>query len=284
VVVLAMAVGATLGASPANAQPVTTGSLSFAGDSGDYISGGQSYAYSTANGDRLTVGGDGNHLNVSVTGFNGDWWDLDLAAPAGQSLAVGTYDRATRYPFQGAGPGLSLAGNGRGCNELTGSFAIQHIAFGPNGYVQTLNATYEQHCEGGSPALRGEVHVNNPPPPAELKLGLAVSTEGQANTINGRAYINGTVSCTEPVKVTVSGLVTQVKHQVLIRGNYSAQVDCRPGADVAWSASADPTGTTPFQSGLAEVKTNASAIDPEYGKAVSVDKTTVVKLKRSKAS
>lgn len=278
---LAMAAGAVLGAVPASAQPVTNGSLSFSGDPGDYISGGQSYAYSTANGDRLTVGGNGNHIGVSVTGYNGDWWSLDLAAPTGQTLAPGTYDRATRYPFHGAGPGLDLSGNGRGCNRLTGTFTIQNIALGPNGYVQTLDATYEQHCEGAEPALRGEVHIDNPPPPAQLSLDLAVSTDGQASTINGRAYINGTVTCNVPVKVTVAGLVTQVKRRVLIRGSYSTVADCTPGAPVAWSASADPTGTTPFQRGQAEVKATASATDPQYGNIVSVDKTTVVTLKRS---
>jgi hypothetical protein len=32
--------------------------------------------------------------------------------------------------------------------------------------VQTFDATFEQHCEGGNPAARGEVHISNPSPPA----------------------------------------------------------------------------------------------------------------------
>jgi hypothetical protein len=282
VAVLAMAVGAALGAAPASAQPVVNGSLSFSGDPGDWVSGGQSYAYSTANGDQLTVSGDGSHMGVSVNGFNGDWWSLDLDAPADQQLAPGTYDRATRYPFNGAGPGLSLFGNGRGCNTVTGSFTIQRIAFGPHGYIHTLDATYEQHCEGGSSALRGEVRVENPPPPTELGLGLTVSTVGTASTVNGRAYIHGTVSCTVPARVTVNGTVSQAKRRVLIRGTFSTAVDCVPGPATAWSASADPTGTTPFQRGAAEARTFASAIDPQYGNLVSVDQTIVVTLKRSR--
>jgi hypothetical protein len=55
----------------------------------------------------------------------------------------------------GAGPGVSLDGNGRGCNTLTGTFTVLDAVFGRNGYVQTFDATFEQHCEGGETAARG---------------------------------------------------------------------------------------------------------------------------------
>ncbi|MEV6647023.1 hypothetical protein [Amycolatopsis sp. NPDC051371] len=270
-----------VGAGPAQAQTVATGSLSFSGDPGDYISGGAAYAYSTEAKDRLTVNGseDRNHIAVSVSGFNSDWWYLDFAAPSGEALTAGTYAGATRYPFQGAGaPGLSLDGNGRGCNTLTGTFAIQNVVFGPHGYVQTLDATYEQHCEGFEAAARGEVHIANPPAPPELAIGLKVATDGTASTLNGNAYLHGTVACTAPAQVTLSGTATQVKHNVIIRGNYSTQVACTPGAPVSWTATAVPAGTTPFQKGKAEVVTQATALDPVYNTNVSVDDTSVVTL------
>jgi hypothetical protein len=280
--VLAVPVLAVLvGAVPAQAQTVATGSLSFSGDDGDYISGGGAYAYSTEAKDRLTVNatGDHNHISVSVSGFNSDWWYLDLAAPSGEGLTAGTYDGATRYPFQGAGaPGLSLDGNGRGCNTLTGTFAVQNVVFGPAGYVQTLDATFEQHCEGGTAAARGEVHIANPPAPAELAIGLEVATDGTASTLNGNAYLHGTVGCTAAAQVTLSGTATQVKRNVIIRGNYSVRVACTPGAPVPWTAVAVPAGTTPFQKGKAEVVTQATALDPVYNTNVSVDDTSVVTL------
>lgn len=275
--VLAVLVGAV----PAQAQAVASGSLSFSGDAGDYITGGGSYAYSTAAKDRLTVSAseDHNHVSVSVSAFNSDWWTVDLAAPGGTGLTAGTYDGATRWPFQGANaPGLSLDGNGRGCNTLTGTFAVQNVVFGPHGYVQTLDATFEQHCEGGTAAARGEVHIANPPAPAELAIGLKVATDGTASTLNGNAYLHGTVDCTAAAKVTLSGTATQVKHNVIIRGNYSAQADCTPGAPVPWTAVAVPAGTTPFQKGKAEVVTQATALDPVYNSNVSVDDTSVVTL------
>jgi hypothetical protein len=163
-----MAAGAlVLAGGAANAQPVTNGSFAFSGDPGDYISGGGSYSYSAAN-DSLTVASSGNHMSVDVRGANGDWWTLDLAAPSDQTLVPGTYNGATRYSFQAPTvPGLSLTGNGRGCNTSTGSFVIQNVVFGPGDYVEKLDVTYEQYCEGGAPALRGEVHIANEPPPSQ---------------------------------------------------------------------------------------------------------------------
>ena len=277
---------AFLGAAPAVAQPVTSGSWKFGGDPGDYISGGRDYKYSPVNGDALTVTGaeDKNHVGVSVSGVQGDWWSLDFAAPRGEALTAKTYDGATRYPFQGAGAGLSHGGNGRGCNTLTGTFTIQDIVWGPHGYVQKLDATYEQHCEGWEAALRGEIHIANAPAPAELALEVDVAAEGKANPINGKAVISGTVSCNQPVTVGVSGQVTQVKNNYINRGNYSTSVACKPGAPVPWTAQADPSGTTPFQKGKAEVTSKATAQDPNYNVPVAKEITKVVTLKKAAAS
>ncbi|NBE56972.1 hypothetical protein GUY60_37275, partial [Streptomyces sp. YC537] len=143
---------------------VETGSLSFSGDTGDWVTGGNSYAYSTAAQDRLGVYGstDNGLVRVSVNAADGAWWTLDLAAPSGTPLAPGTYTGATASGSNGpTEPGLSLSGNGKGCSTLTGSFTVQDVEFGPQGYVQKLDATYEQHCSGAEAALRGEVHIAN---------------------------------------------------------------------------------------------------------------------------
>ncbi|MFJ9587709.1 hypothetical protein [Streptomyces acidicola] len=285
VLALGMATGSTglLSGAEAHAMPVTEGSFSFSGDPGDYISGGRSYAYATASDDRLniTADSDNNTVSLSVDGANGDWWYLDLAAPSGQALVPGTYTGATRHPFnEPTEPGLSLDGNGRGCNTLTGEFTISDVEFGPQGYVKKLDATFEQHCEGGTTAARGEVHINNPAPPAELDLGLAVAVEGTASTLNGKATLHGTVSCNKPVRVAVAGDVTQVKNQTLIRGSYSTSVSCVPGAPVEWTGTAVPTGSVPFQRGLVEVEARATATDPDYAQPVTVNETVPVRLRR----
>ncbi|WP_433129291.1 hypothetical protein ACQPWW_04155 [Micromonospora sp. CA-240977] len=260
-----------------------SGSVSFSGDPGDYITGGDSYSYSTDNGDELTTNGavDNSRVSVSINGYNGDWWSLTFEAPGTAALAPGTYTAATRYPFNGAGPGLDLSGNGRGCNELTGTFTITNAVFGPNGYVQTFDATFEQHCEGGTAAARGEVHIANPAPPEPLDLELAVATDGIANRVNGNAVLHGTVSCNLPSAVTLDGNVTQIVRKVLVRGSFSTQVTCTPGSPTPWTAAAVPGGTTPFAKGLAEAVTQARGYDAEYDEYVRVDNTTTVKLTRS---
>ncbi|MFD9408203.1 hypothetical protein ACFWBN_14450 [Streptomyces sp. NPDC059989] len=281
---LALATGGLLTATGAHAQPVTEGTVSFSGDSGDYISGGRSYSYSAGT-DQIQVNGSAARglVDVSVSGANGDWWSLSLAAPQGQQLQAGTYEGATRFPFNGSNaPGLNHDGNGRGCNTLTGAFTISKITWGPNGYVEALDAAYEQHCEGGEPALRGQVHIKNPAAPAELSLGVGVAVEGKASALNGKATVHGKVTCNKPVQVDVSGLVTQVKRNILIRGSYSTTVKCVPGAPAAWSAEADPTGTTPFQAGDVEVKATATAVDSDYQVTVTASDVAAVHLTRVK--
>ncbi|MFE9450142.1 hypothetical protein [Streptomyces sp. NPDC006739] len=286
VLALGMATSTTglLFGADAQALPIAQGSFSFSGDEGDYISGGQSYAYSTASQDRLNISADNadNAVHLSADGANGDWWTLDLAAPSGKVLAPGTYTGATRSPFNApTEPGLDLSGNGRGCNTLTGEFTISDVVFGPQGYVQKLDATFEQHCEGGTTAARGEVHIDNLAPPAQLGLGLAVALDGTASTLNGNATLHGTVSCNKPVQVDVAGDVTQVKKQKLIRGSFTTSVSCTPDAPAAWTATAVPTGDTPFQRGDVEVDGRATATDPDYAQPVTASQTVAVHLKRA---
>jgi hypothetical protein len=278
---LVLASGALATAGTAQAQPVGSGSLSFSGDAGDYISQGRPHSFSVANKDKITVTSnkDQNSIAVSVNGVDGSWWTLNLAD--GKALKAGRYTGAIRYPFNEAGqPGLDLSGDGRGCNTLTGSFDIAQVVFGPNGYVHKLDATFEQFCGSSEFAARGEIHITNPEPPAELSLGLDVSLEGQASTLNGKATVHGKVSCAVPAQVEVAGDVTQVKNKVIIRGAYSASVACTPGAPVAWTAKAVPAGTTPFQKGLVEVEARASGVDPNYGNTVTVSRTEAVRLVR----
>ncbi|WP_089154530.1 hypothetical protein [Micromonospora sp. NBS 11-29] len=275
--------GGLVAAGPAQAQPVESGSVTFEGDAGDYITGGRSYAYSTDGGDQLTTtaSADESHVSIGVNGYNGDWWYLDFDAPGSQPLAPGTYANATRSPFNGAGPGLSLSGDGRGCNELTGTFTVLNAVFGPNGYVQTFDATFEQHCEGGAAAARGEVHIANPPAPAPLDLALAVATDGTASTVSGKAVVHGTVTCNQATPVTVRGAVTQVVKKRIVRGDFRTQVNCVPGSATTWTATATPTGDRPFAKGDAEVITTAEGYDSTYNKPVEVTDTTIVALRKS---
>ncbi|MFJ1794506.1 hypothetical protein [Kitasatospora griseola] len=281
---LALAAGTTLLTdTAAHAQTVTTGSVDFTGDPGDHISLGQPHGFSTAAQDQLTVHTSDDHseVTVSVRGAHGGWWNLDFSGPNGTALTARTYPGAVRPVYAGpSDSGLEIGGDGRGCDTLTGSFTVTNAVFGPHGYVQAFDAGYEQHCGGVAPALRGEIHIANPPAPAELGLGVGLAVTGTAGPLDGKATVQGTVTCNKAVPVSVTGQVTQVAHKTLIRGSYSTTVNCTPGAPVAWTAQADPTGTTPFQKGDVAVVVDAGAVDPDYQVAVSDTKTVTVSLRK----
>lgn len=126
------------------------------GDAGDYISGGRSYSYTPQTGARLGGGGAETYAWMSAD-HGDDWWDARFQAPTGQILLPGkTYTGATRWPFNSGNAGLDVSGSGRGCNTLTGQFTVHEAAY-DNGILTGFRISFEQHCEGGTPALRGEL-------------------------------------------------------------------------------------------------------------------------------
>jgi hypothetical protein len=136
--------------------------LSFSGDPGDYITGGRSYAYDPYNALIGFTRNFGDGITATVNGAA--YWTLDAAPPVGSPLTTGSYLNAQRYPFQATGsPGLSLSGDGRGCNTVTGQFTVHQVQFDSSGNPLMLDLTFEQHCEGGAPAARGQALLNAVP-------------------------------------------------------------------------------------------------------------------------
>jgi hypothetical protein len=137
-------------------------SLSFVSDPGDYVGQGWTVLHEAPTSTFTpSLDPSRNHVSfrfVSSDGLSTLNWSLDFAAPQGQQLTTGTYLNATRYPFQAPTvPGIDFSGDGRGCNQENGQFTITDFAYGSDGVLQRLTATFEQHCEGGAPALRGKI-------------------------------------------------------------------------------------------------------------------------------
>jgi len=159
--------------SDAPQSPQTVTELSMSSDSGDYIGGGQNYYYGAGVGTYNPQAADqtGNGV-VDFVGFNftggGSNWTLNFSSRlTGRNLEPGFYDNAVRYPFESnSRPGLSISGNGRGCNMLTGSFTVHEAEFDYTSsppLVRKFTVTFEQHCEGGTPAFFGTVYYNYTP-------------------------------------------------------------------------------------------------------------------------
>jgi hypothetical protein len=127
-------------------------------EEGDYIGQGEDPAFGSP-GDRVTVHSYRKALvTLSVEGANGESWSAEFDTPRAEEMVAKRYSGATRYPFnEGDEPGLSVTGEGRGCNEVTGEFTVEEIAWNPDGSLRALRLVYAHHCEGGDAALRGRL-------------------------------------------------------------------------------------------------------------------------------
>ena len=263
-----VACGSAYFASPARAQviPATTGSLTMTSDPGDFVGQALSYSYS-APATTFSVQNGGNLVRVdtSVPGSPADFWNLAFQAPAGQQLQAGTTYQAQRWPFQPSSlAGLEVFGQGRGCNTLTGSFTILGIAYGPFGYLESFDATFEQHCEGATAALRGEVAFGTPAPPPALALTIAANPTGSV-TRAGAVTLHGTVSCTQPVTVAINGTATQTPHpKKTATAQFTTSSACTPAAGGAWQVTLNSATGTAFGTGALTVALQGQATDPFY--------------------
>jgi hypothetical protein len=110
--------------------------------------------------------GSDRYLSIHVDpsdSSQGLWWDLDFSTQQlGQSIREQVYTDAERAPFASPGhPGIDIGGDGRGCNQIKGKFQVEEIQW-ENNKLLSFTATFEQHCEGGTSALRGCVHYEAP--------------------------------------------------------------------------------------------------------------------------
>ena len=183
--VTALAGGLPSAAIPAQAADGTVTSFAFTSDPTDYVGGGQGRSYTPSDA-TFTIRGTAGSLRVSVEA-GGDWWDVALAAPAGGQLSPGSYQNAARAPFNGAYPGLSVTGTGRGCNTVKGFFDITALSVDSHGQVTTLDASFTQFCDAGTGALRGSVRYAAPPSgDVVLTSSTPTSVEGQSVVLSAK--------------------------------------------------------------------------------------------------
>lgn len=136
------------------------------GDSTDYIHPGTATITNATWTPSTSPSGSAQPYTVSIhlvptDQSQGLWWDADFSSQQlNQPLAVQSYPDAQRLPFATSGhPGLEVTGDGRGCNTITGSFVVYQIDVDASGTLHAFTASFVQHCESGTAALRGCVHV-----------------------------------------------------------------------------------------------------------------------------
>lgn len=166
----------SLVAAPACAALAVSGSVYLKGEPGSYISGGIGAPEVTWVHGREGIFFVSSNFDkgASVRFDDGRSWSFDFAAPTynpvnntndGQFLKVGFYDGATRFPFNSpTKPGLSVFGNGRGNNQLSGWFDVREIAYATNGDVTRLAVDFRQYDENltqTGPSLYGSLRINS---------------------------------------------------------------------------------------------------------------------------
>lgn len=215
----------------------------FTSEPGDFVGLGQELTLTPAdanfNVNRNFAGGVGIFIN-NFSFPNPPrliFWSADFAAPFGVDLTPGAYEGATRFPFNDPSePGLSIFGDGRGCNTLTGRFDVLEATYDAiSGEVISFAVDFEQHCEGAPPALFGSIRINSDIPLPVL-LPPRINVE---NILNNQ----GCVEATDPTGATV---------------NLSASVPVPGDFEFTWTTSTGEIGTGPFFSFLLGVDVTAA--------------------------
>ncbi|SBT52097.1 hypothetical protein [Micromonospora auratinigra] len=282
--VAATAWGALAAVGPAHAmdtQAVRDGSLTLSGDPGDPITDGGTYSFSTAAGNAMNVTAFHNSINLRFWDPTYSYQSITFALPTTQSFAVGSYPDATNQTYESDRPGLSLPNlTGGYCGTATGSFTITDLVWGPHDYLEKFDATFEQHCTGTTGSARGEVHIQNPPPPPVLTIGVELADSGTISARSGDAVVHGTVTCSQPVTIYLEGEFTQGPAGRQASGVYRAEAACTPGGPVPWTASVPTYTEVAWRQGDVSVPVRAYTYEPFYLFWVNAEDSGVVRLRK----
>jgi hypothetical protein len=220
-------------------------------DPGDYIGAGHKYLYTGADA-QLTVSANGGYLFVGVDGDES--WDGYFQAMAGiTQLQPGYYSGLQRYGFHNpAYGGFDWYGQGRGSNTLTGWVAIDSVTY-VNGALSAFDLRFEQHSEGGTPALHGAIHweandTTSPPGPV-LPIPTTLWQPAAGSTPASGSYVYLDSDAGDYIGAGQDYLYTRANAQLSVSANgrhLSVNVD----GDERWDGDFETMiGLTQLQSG-----------------------------------
>ena len=183
---------------PTLSLPTTGSFLYLNSQAGDFVGRGLEQLYTSDDSAiEATLAPGPDIFQVAVRNYYGHFWHVSMAATWGQALTVGSYTGAVRTTSRTeTAPGLDVGGDLRGCNTLTGQFDVHEIVFSSFGELLTFDATFEQHCEGATPALFGRIRVEYavPTPGVTLPPGnISLPTSGSFLYLNSQPgdYVGG---------------------------------------------------------------------------------------------
>jgi hypothetical protein len=148
-------------ATPAPKASRAKGIMSFGGPAGEYISAGKRVALS-APGDKISITQQGpGDLQVAFVRGEAEY-DANFSTGSDARFEARVYSHAQRYAMGDSGtPGLEISGNGRACNEISGSFQVSKVEFRSDGTVVRFVAVFEQLCDDAKAAASGSIDVSS---------------------------------------------------------------------------------------------------------------------------
>jgi hypothetical protein len=150
------------------------------GSEGSYVAAEKSLFLKAGTDCQVTVGKTYNRQNAFSLYFYGpnhSHWNVNFCAPLGMELQQGIYRNAARYPFNKNEAGLSISGDGRGCNEVAGEFEVLNIEYDVDGNIISFAANFVERCEKRFPPIFGSVRYNSNVPLATRFTEMFASTK-----------------------------------------------------------------------------------------------------------
>ena len=186
--------------------------LTWVSSAGDYIGQGRSETYAPWNSRwDVVLEPSVQRLEFVITSLDDagvSTWRLWFQAPSGQQLQGGTnYTGATRAPFNTTTPGLSVFGNGRGCNQVVGEFNLRELVLGPGNVVERVSLDFTHHCEMASaPPLTGSLEYSRTGLPTMAFDKTSLRFAGVLSSLKGLPTLVATGP--QVVRLTQSGAGT----------------------------------------------------------------------------
>jgi hypothetical protein len=181
--------------------------LSLNSQTGDYVGKGIQATFTPSDGTFVLQAINGVIEFSFYTPDYSQTWDGLFEPPVGKTLVKGIYEYAQGFHY--TKPGLSVDGDGRGCNTDTGRFFVSDIAISSGGVVERLAVDFEQHCEGATPALYGSIRYNSTSPAIpRISVAKTDMLKGDVGTNGGTAIVSLSMPSTQTVTVqfqTVDG-------------------------------------------------------------------------------
>ena len=155
-------------------------------------------------------------------------------------LVPDNYEEVQRYPFNSfTKPGLAVAGEYRGCSQVTGRYIVREAMYGPQGDVLSFAIDFEHHCEGMAPTLWGVLRYSSQVPLVVATPNAAAGAdktidEGASFRLDGARSSDADGAITSYRWTQVSGPLTTLTTPEAARTDFVAPQVGEGGADLVF--------------------------------------------------